>query len=175
MVLAILFTDLRSSSSCHLLGILCSSFKKFQSTWLKLDYVLGVNFLFHTTFVHPHSLSLSQSYIPTLCVIIVKLSWSVLQILLQYYNSSLERDEVTKKIIKFGAVACILGGLKANFSNSAPKIMYYSARGPDPEDSFLDDADIMKPNLVAPGNSIWAAWSSLGTDSVEFQGIHACQ
>lgn len=92
------------------------------------------------------------------------------KILLQYYNSSLERDEVTKKIIKFGAVACILGGLKANFSNSAPKIMYYSARGPDPEDSFLDDADIMKPNLVAPGNSIWAAWSSLGTDSVEFQG-----
>ncbi|KAL7160764.1 hypothetical protein ACSBR2_041421 [Camellia fascicularis] len=48
--------------------------------------------------------------------------------------------------------------------------MYYSARGPDPEDSFLDDADILKPNLVAPGNSIWAAWSSLGTDSVEFQG-----
>ncbi|KAG2689568.1 hypothetical protein I3760_09G145200 [Carya illinoinensis] len=31
-------------------------------------------------------------------------------------------------------------------------------------------ADIMKPNLVAPGNFIWAAWSSLGTDSVEFQG-----
>ncbi|KAK9267690.1 hypothetical protein L1049_010122 [Liquidambar formosana] len=28
----------------------------------------------------------------------------------------------------------------------------------------------MKPNLVAPGNFIWASWSSLGTDSVEFQG-----
>lgn len=50
--------------------------------------------------------------------------------------------------------------------------MYYSARGPDPEDGFLDDADIMKPNLVAPGNSIWAAWSSVGTDSVEFQGMN---
>ncbi|KAG9153295.1 hypothetical protein Leryth_025080 [Lithospermum erythrorhizon] len=48
--------------------------------------------------------------------------------------------------------------------------MYYSARGPDPEDTSLDDADILKPNLVAPGNFIWAAWSSGGTDSVEFQG-----
>ncbi|CAN1226205.1 Subtilisin-like protease SBT2.3 [Linum grandiflorum] len=92
------------------------------------------------------------------------------KILLQYYNSSLERDKDAGKIAKFGATACISGGLKANYSNSAPKVMYYSARGPDPEDSSLDDADIMKPNLVAPGHSIWAAWSSLGTDSVEFQG-----
>nr|DAD43675.1 TPA_asm: hypothetical protein HUJ06_001905 [Nelumbo nucifera] len=92
------------------------------------------------------------------------------KILLQYYNSSLERDAVSKKIVKFGAVASILGGLKANYNNSAPKVMYYSARGPDPEDSFLDDADILKPNLIAPGNFIWGAWSSVGADSVEFEG-----
>ncbi|KAL8160527.1 hypothetical protein V2J09_002064 [Rumex salicifolius] len=92
------------------------------------------------------------------------------KILLQYYNSSLERDKVTNKIIKFGALACISGGLKANYSNIAPKVMYYSARGPDPEDNSLDDADLLKPNLVAPGSSIWAAWSSLGSDSVEFEG-----
>ncbi|MBA0627642.1 hypothetical protein Godav_022453 [Gossypium davidsonii] len=91
-------------------------------------------------------------------------------ILLQYYNSSLERDGFTKKIVRFGAVASISGGLEANYSVSAPKVMYYSARGPDPEDGFLDNADIMKPNLVAPGNSIWAAWSTLGMESVEFQG-----
>lgn len=77
---------------------------------------------------------------------------------------------MTKRIVKFGALATICGGFKANYSSSAPKIMYYSARGPDPEDNFLDDAEIMKPNLVAPGNSIWAAWSSVGADSVEFQG-----
>ncbi|PIN17745.1 Tripeptidyl-peptidase II [Handroanthus impetiginosus] len=92
------------------------------------------------------------------------------KVLLKYYNSSLERDESSKKIVKFGGVACISGGIKANFSRSAPKVMYYSARGPDPEDSFLDDADILKPNIIAPGNYIWAAWSSRGTDSVEFQG-----
>ena len=83
----------------------------------------------------------------------------------------MERDGLTRKIVRFGAVASISGGLKANYGISAPKVMYYSARGPDPEDGFLDDADIMKLNLVAPGDLIWAAWSSLGTDSVEFQGI----
>lgn len=92
------------------------------------------------------------------------------QAFIQYYNQSLERDIMTKNIIKFGAVAAICGGTKANYSSSSPKIMYYSARGPDPEDNSLDIADIMKPNLVAPGNSIWAAWSSIGADSVEFRG-----
>ncbi|GFQ04447.1 subtilisin-like protease [Phtheirospermum japonicum] len=92
------------------------------------------------------------------------------KVLLQYYNSTIERDGATKKIVKFGGLASITGGIKANFSRSAPKIMYYSARGPDPEDSSLDDSDILKPNIVAPGNFIWAAWSSRGTDSVEFLG-----
>ncbi|CAL0320204.1 unnamed protein product [Lupinus luteus] len=92
------------------------------------------------------------------------------KILMQYYNSSLEIDAVTKKIVKFGAVASICGGLKANYNNAAPKVMYFSARGPDPEDSLPHQADILKPNLIAPGNSIWAAWSYHGTDSAEFQG-----
>lgn len=48
--------------------------------------------------------------------------------------------------------------------------MYYSSRGPDPEDNSLTDADIMKPNVIAPGNLIWGAWSSEGADSAEFQG-----
>lgn len=92
------------------------------------------------------------------------------KVLLKYYNSSLERDGLNRKIVRFGAVACISGGLEATYNISAPKIMYYSARGPDPEDSSLNNADVIKPNLVAPGNLIWAAWSSLGTDSVEFEG-----
>ncbi|CAL9241986.1 unnamed protein product, partial [Arabidopsis halleri] len=90
--------------------------------------------------------------------------------LLKYYNSSLQRDGTTKEIVSFGAVASIGGGLNANFSNRAPKVMYYSARGPDPEDNSFNDADILKPNLVAPGNSIWGAWSSVSTDSTEFEG-----
>ncbi|BAT79968.1 hypothetical protein VIGAN_02292100 [Vigna angularis var. angularis] len=90
------------------------------------------------------------------------------KILMQYYNSSLEIDAVSKKIVKFGAVASICGGLKANYGSAAPKVMYYSARGPDPQDSLPHEADILKPNLLAPGSFIWAAWSSVAADSVEF-------
>ncbi|XP_068656109.1 subtilisin-like protease SBT2.3 [Aristolochia californica] len=92
------------------------------------------------------------------------------KVFLKYYNSSLERNETSNQISKFKGIARVLGGLKPNYSSSAPKVMYYSARGPDPEDSFLDDADILKPNLIAPGNLIWAAWSSLGMDAAEFEG-----
>ncbi|CAJ1938262.1 unnamed protein product [Sphenostylis stenocarpa] len=92
------------------------------------------------------------------------------KILLQYYNSSLEIDGDSKKIVKFGAVASIGGGLEAHYNNEAPKVVYYSARGPDPEDSLPHEADVMKPNLVAPGSFIWAAWSSVASDSDEFLG-----
>lgn len=80
------------------------------------------------------------------------------------------RDESSGQIVSFGGVAKILGGQNPNYGNSAPKVMFYSARGPDPEDNSLSNADILKPNLVAPGSSIWGAWSSLGLDSAEFAG-----
>uniref|UniRef100_A0A7N0V9V9 Uncharacterized protein n=1 Tax=Kalanchoe fedtschenkoi TaxID=63787 RepID=A0A7N0V9V9_KALFE len=92
------------------------------------------------------------------------------KILFQYYNSSIVKDESEQRVARFGACGSIMGGFEANLNRTAPKIMYYSARGPDPEDSIASAADILKPNLVAPGDSIWGAWSSLGTDSVEFRG-----
>ena len=92
------------------------------------------------------------------------------QIFLSYYNDSLVRDGTSDKVVNFSAVAKILGGLKPNYGSSAPKVMFYSARGPDPEDNTLANADILKPNVVAPGSSIWGAWSSRGLDSAEFTG-----
>ncbi|XP_021310797.1 subtilisin-like protease SBT2.3 isoform X2 [Sorghum bicolor] len=92
------------------------------------------------------------------------------KVFLTYYNDSLVRDETSGQVVSFGGVAKILGGLNPNYGNSAPKVMFYSARGPDPEDNSLSNADILKPNLVAPGSSIWGAWSSLGLDSAEFAG-----
>ncbi|CAL4947255.1 unnamed protein product [Urochloa decumbens] len=92
------------------------------------------------------------------------------KVFLTYYNDSLVRDETSGQIVSFGGVAKILGGLNPIYGNSAPKVMFYSARGPDPEDNSLLNADILKPNLIAPGSSIWGAWSSLGLDSAEFAG-----
>lgn len=88
---------------------------------------------------------------------------------LKYYSDSITRDE-SNNIVKFGGVARVLGGLKADYSKKAPKVVYYSSRGPNPQDNLLDAADILKPNIIAPGNLIWAAWNSVGTDSAEFEG-----
>lgn len=88
---------------------------------------------------------------------------------LKYYNDSIIRDE-SNNIVKFGGVARVLGGLKPNYCKRGPKVVYYSSRGPNPQDNILDAADILKPNVIAPGNLIWAAWNSDGTDSAEFEG-----
>ncbi|KAK7844548.1 subtilisin-like protease sbt2.3 [Quercus suber] len=52
-------------------------------------------------------------------------SSDISKVLLQYYNSSLERDELTKKIIKFGAVASICGenfAMMSGTSMAAPHV-----------------------------------------------------
>ncbi|KAG2304048.1 hypothetical protein Bca52824_032699 [Brassica carinata] len=90
--------------------------------------------------------------------------------LLQYYNTSLSRDNASGKIVGSASVARIVGGMKPTYGITSPKVMYFSARGPDPEDNSFQDADVMKPNLVAPGNSIWGAWSPLGIGTADFQG-----
>ncbi|KAG7593448.1 Peptidase S8/S53 domain superfamily [Arabidopsis thaliana x Arabidopsis arenosa] len=92
------------------------------------------------------------------------------QALLRYYNSSLLRENGSGKIVGSASVARIVGGMKPTYGITAPKVMYFSARGPDPEDDSFVDADIMKPNLVAPGNAIWGAWSPLGIGTNDFQG-----
>ncbi|XP_010478484.1 PREDICTED: subtilisin-like protease SBT2.1 [Camelina sativa] len=92
------------------------------------------------------------------------------QALLRYYNSSLVRENGSGKIVGSASAARIVGGMKPTYGITAPKVMYFSARGPDPEDDSFVDADIMKPNIVAPGNAIWGAWSPLGIGTTDFQG-----
>ncbi|EFJ23730.1 hypothetical protein SELMODRAFT_102824, partial [Selaginella moellendorffii] len=41
---------------------------------------------------------------------------------------------------------------------------------PDVNSNNLDVADVLKPNILPPGNLIWAAWSSIGSDEREFEG-----
>ncbi|KAG2304045.1 hypothetical protein Bca52824_032696 [Brassica carinata] len=91
--------------------------------------------------------------------------------LLQYYNTSLSRDNASGKIVGSASVARIVGGMKPTYGITSPKVMYFSARGPDPEDNSFQDADVMKPNLVAPGNSIWGAWSPLNIGTADFQAL----
>eukprot|EP01018_Ginkgo_biloba_P029561 Gb_20739 [translate_table: standard] len=126
----------------------------------------AVGIIFHTD---PFVVGFQLNPVPMMMPGMIIPSSDDAKIFLKYYNDSIIRDD-SNKIVKFGAVARILGGLKANYTKKGPKVVYYSSRGPNLEDNFLDEADVLKPNIIAPGNLIWAAWSSVGTDSAEFEG-----
>lgn len=53
---------------------------------------------------------------------------------------------------------------------SAPQVALFSARGPNIRDFSFQDADLLKPDILAPGSLIWAAWSPNGTDEPNYVG-----
>ncbi|KAE8730816.1 Subtilisin-like protease SBT2.5 [Hibiscus syriacus] len=53
---------------------------------------------------------------------------------------------------------------------SAPQVALFSSRGPNIKDFSLHDADLLKPDILAPGALIWAAWSPNGTDEPNYVG-----
>ncbi|XP_039141942.1 LOW QUALITY PROTEIN: subtilisin-like protease SBT2.4 [Dioscorea cayenensis subsp. rotundata] len=87
--------------------------------------------------------------------------------LMEYYNNHTERDKSTDKVIKFKARASIKEGRVASFNESSPTVSSFSSRGPDILDNKLNPADVLKPDILAPGHQIWAAWSpSSGHDPI---------
>lgn len=70
----------------------------------------------------------------------------------------------------FRAAATIGDGLKPELYMSAPQVALFSSRGPDVKDFSLQDADVLKPDILAPGSLIWAAWSPNGTDDPNYAG-----
>ena len=93
----------------------------------------------------------------------------MLQELIDYYNASTIRDWAGRAT-KFGGVAAIADGMAPSLHKSAPMVAAFSSRGPDVKDFSFQDADVLKPDILAPGNLIWAAWSPYGTDEVNYEG-----
>ncbi|KAF6135581.1 hypothetical protein GIB67_015434 [Kingdonia uniflora] len=75
-----------------------------------------------------------------------------------YYNSNTVRNR-NGRVVAFTATARILDGRQATYTGQAPIVATYSSRGPDVNNALLQTADVLKPNIMAPGSSIWAAWS----------------
>lgn len=70
----------------------------------------------------------------------------------------------------FKAIGSIGDGLMPILHKSAPQVALFSARGPNIKDFSFQDADLLKPDILAPGSLIWAAWSPNGTDEPNYVG-----
>ena len=91
------------------------------------------------------------------------------QELIDYYNVSTPRDW-TGRVKSFEAKGRIGNGLRATLHKSAPQVALFSARGPNIKDYSFRDADLLKPDILAPGALIWAAWAPHGTDEPNYEG-----
>ncbi|KAM3213347.1 hypothetical protein ACQJBY_065999 [Aegilops geniculata] len=89
--------------------------------------------------------------------------------LIDYYNSSTTRDWAGRATA-FQATVGIADGLAPTLFNSAPQVALFSSRGPDVKDFSFQDADVLKPDILAPGNLIWSAWAPNGTDEANYAG-----
>ncbi|KAL4296735.1 hypothetical protein GQ457_12G025580 [Hibiscus cannabinus] len=89
--------------------------------------------------------------------------------LVDYYNVSTPRDW-TGRVKSFKAIGRIGDGLMPILHKSAPQVAVFSSRGPNIKDFSLHDADLLKPDILAPGALIWAAWSPNGTDEPNYVG-----
>ncbi|KAG4958515.1 hypothetical protein JHK84_035625 [Glycine max] len=50
------------------------------------------------------------------------------------------------------------------------KVALFSTRGPNIKDFSFQEADLLKPDILAPGSLIWAAWCPNGTDEPNYVG-----
>ncbi|XP_010415086.1 PREDICTED: subtilisin-like protease SBT2.5 isoform X1 [Camelina sativa] len=89
--------------------------------------------------------------------------------LIDYYNVSTSRDW-TGRVKSFNAKGSIGDGLAPVLHKSAPQVALFSARGPNTKDFSFQDADLLKPDILAPGYLIWAAWCPNGTDEPNYVG-----
>jgi len=89
--------------------------------------------------------------------------------LLTYYSNRTVKD-ATGKPVQFGAQARIGGGQIATYSGQGQQVALFSSRGPDMKDFNFNQADVLKPNILAPGYLIWGAWTPIGIDSPNYIG-----
>ncbi|KAG8385789.1 hypothetical protein BUALT_Bualt03G0081800 [Buddleja alternifolia] len=91
------------------------------------------------------------------------------QIVSQYYEQQTYRDE-EGMVIRYSGRAAIGEGRIASYMERAPIVSRYSSRGPNYIDQKRNPADLLKPDILAPGHQIWAAWSPMSVQNPFLSG-----
>ncbi|XP_061364576.1 subtilisin-like protease SBT2.5 isoform X2 [Gastrolobium bilobum] len=87
--------------------------------------------------------------------------------LIDYYNISTPRDW-TGRVKSFKGTGKIGDDLMPIIHKSATHVALFSARGKNIKDFSFQEADLLKPDILAPGSLIWAAWCPNGTDEPNY-------
>ncbi|WOH11497.1 hypothetical protein DCAR_0830984 [Daucus carota subsp. sativus] len=82
------------------------------------------------------------------------------EIILKYYEQQTHREK-RGIVTKFCGRAAISEGRTASYKGRSPVVSRFSSRGPDFIDIKRNPTDVLKPDILAPGHQIWAAWSPM--------------
>ncbi|KAI3847775.1 hypothetical protein MKX03_009758 [Papaver bracteatum] len=80
------------------------------------------------------------------------------KIIADFYEQQIYRDQ-SEIGRRYSGKAAIGDGRFAHFQGQAPIVSRFSSRGPDIIDSNRNPGDVLKPDILAPGHLVWAAWS----------------
>ncbi|CAN0912550.1 Subtilisin-like protease SBT2.4 [Linum grandiflorum] len=98
--------------------------------------------------------------VPAAGIIIPKVADT--QIVMKYYEQHISRD-ARGQVAGFNGRARIGEGRVSNFGGRSPIVSRFSSRGPDY--AIVGEShrptDVLKPDILAPGHQVWAAWSPL--------------
>ncbi|GER52902.1 subtilase [Striga asiatica] len=86
------------------------------------------------------------------------------KIISEYYEEQTQRDK-NGVVIRFSGRAAIGEGRTASYTERAPVVSRFSSRGPDYIDQKRNPTDVLKPDILAPGHQIWAAWSPMSVQN----------
>lgn len=98
------------------------------------------------------------------------------KIILDYYEKQTERDS-NGVVTAFRGRAAIGEGRFGNYNVKAPIVSRFSSRGPNFMDIKRNPTDLLKPDILAPGHQIWAAWSPMSVKLPILSGkvaLHIC-
>ncbi|XP_076881550.1 subtilisin-like protease SBT2.4 [Bidens hawaiensis] len=95
------------------------------------------------------------------------------QIILDYYEKQTHRNNNNNNIVTaFNARAAIGEGRVANYNEKYPIVTRYSSRGPNIINVEKTPFDLLKPDIIAPGHNIWAAWSPMSVKTPILSGYN---